>query len=131
MANLETRKPTDAGLKAQLKRLAGYHGYGDLKHELLRVLKTHAGSDEHAERILTSILDTRRPNENGFVSCPTPAEMIDYASQVPTVLNVHRHPDQRCPSCGGDGWKIKQVGSYSGAEPCPCTKADASDGLQA
>jgi hypothetical protein len=123
MANsdAEQRTRTDGGLKAQMKRLAGYHGYEDLKHELLRVVKKYAASDEHAERIVTHILDTRRPNENGFVSCPTPAEMIDYASQVPASPSQQRAPDENCTKCHGSGWHISERGGISGAERCTCT----------
>src|SRR5579864_8048507 len=110
----------EALLKAQVKRLAGYHGYDDLKHELLRVLKTHAASNEHAERIVTHILDTRRPNESGFISCPTPAELIDYAGQIPARLNQHRKPDIHCPICQGSGWRIFEHRGMSAAERCSC-----------
>jgi hypothetical protein len=116
----EQGKPTDAGLKGQLKRVAGYHGYEDLKYELLRVLKSHASSNEHAERIVTHILDTRRPNENGFSSCPTPAELIDYALQVPASLDQRRNPDKNCSVCGGSGWRIVELKGISGAEKCQC-----------
>jgi len=122
MTKTEQGKPTDTALKAQVKRLAAYHGYDDLKHELLRVLKTKAVSDEHAERIITYILDTRRPNENGFISCPTPAEMIDYVAQVPARLNQFKDPDKNCAMCGGSGWRITERGPISGAERCPCTQ---------
>lgn len=121
MDNTEVVKPTDAGLKAQLKRLVGYRGYEDLKHELLRVLKKDVASDEHAERIMTYILDTRRPNENGFISCPTPAEMKDYSDQVPTRLNQRKDPDKNCRFCSGTGWRITEYRGLSGADKCACT----------
>lgn len=118
MSNSEGGQLTDAGLKVQVKRLAGYPGYDDRKHELVRVLKKHTASDEHAERVVTKILDTRRPNENGFTSCPTPAEMIDYAAQVSANPNV---ADKNCSMCGGSGWRIIERGRVSGAEKCACT----------
>jgi hypothetical protein len=121
MANPGQENPTDAGLKAQLKRLSAYHGYDELKYELLRVLRTNASSGEHVERIVTRILDTRRPNENGFISCPTPAEMIDYAQEVPPRLNQTRPADKHCPICGGSGWCIVVFRGMSGADRCPCT----------
>jgi hypothetical protein len=121
MKNSENGQITDAGLKAQVKRLAGYPGYDDRKHELVRVLRRHAVSDEHIERVVTEILDTRRPNENGFTSCPTPAEMIVYAAQVSGNQNLRRDADKNCPTCGGSGWRITERGRVSGAEKCACT----------
>jgi hypothetical protein len=114
--------PTESGLKIQLKRLAGYYGYQDVKFELLRVLGKHAASDEHAERIVTLILDTRRPNENGFLTCPTPAELIDYAAQVPSTTGQMRLPDRNCTMCLGSGWRVVERKGISGADRCPCTK---------
>ena len=113
-------KPSESFLKAQIKRLAAYHGYQDSKHELLRVLKTHAVSDEHAERIVTLILDTRRPNENGYLSCPAPAEMIDYAVLAPASPHKLKDPNPRCSLCGGYGWKITERNGISAAERCCC-----------
>ena len=123
MAPREVSKLTEAGLKVQVKRLAGYHGYNDMKHEILRVLMTHAASDEHAERVITHILDTRRPNENSFISCPTPAEMIDYLAMFPATLNQRKAPDPGCPICGGSGWRFTERDGISGADKCPCTLA--------
>jgi len=122
MANAEQEKPTDAGLKAQLKRLSAYHGYDELKYELLRVLKTNASSDEHVDRIVTRILDTRRPNETGFLSCPTPAELITYSKEIPARLHQTKPADKNCPICGGSGWRIVVLRGMSGADRCPCTR---------
>lgn len=121
MANSEDGKPSDGGLKAQLKRLTAYRGYEDLKYDLLRVLRSHAASDEHAERIVTKVLDTRRPNENGFITCPTPAEMIDYAGEVPANPKQRKVADQNCSMCGGSGWRIIERRGLSAAETCACT----------
>ena len=119
--NSKPAEPTETRLRAQVKRLAAYHGYDNLKHELLRVLKTDAVSDEHAQRIVTHMLDTRRPNENGFISCPTPAELIDCAGQVPARLNQRKEADKNCTICGGSGWRIIERKGMSGADRCACT----------
>jgi hypothetical protein len=120
MINQELEKTTDAGIKAQVKRLAAYYGYEEFKHELVRVLKSRARSNEHVERIVTHILDTRRPNEHGFSSCPTPAEMIDYVAHVAPSLNQLRNPDKNCSICCGSGWRITERQRLSGAERCQC-----------
>jgi hypothetical protein len=121
MSNSGNGQLTDAGLKAQVKRLGGYPGYDDRKHELVRVLRKHVASDEHVERVITTILDTRRPNEGGFTSCPTPAEMIAYVAQVSADPTMRKVADKNCPTCGGSGWRITERGRVSGAEKCACT----------
>ncbi len=111
--------PIEAKIKAQVKRLSGYQGYEDFKHELVRVLWIHADSDERAEKIVTRILDTRRPNDAGFIKCPSPAELIEYAEKE-NCGKALRPAQTDCPDCSGTGWSLIQDEGYSAAKSCKC-----------
>jgi hypothetical protein len=120
---VKTDSITESGLKKQIARLKAYHGFEDLRGELLRVLWQQAHSDEHSERIVTEIIDTRRPSESGFISCPLPSELIDYARNVPPEKPpAVRDADPRCAVCRGTGWRIIQRDGLSGAEMCGCRR---------
>jgi hypothetical protein len=109
------------GIKKQIERLKGYGGYEELRIGLARVLQAKAASDEHAERIVTSIIETRMPGERGYLSCPGPAEMIAYVSATPiTAPPSMRPPDKSCACCAGTGFAIIERNGYSAAQPCEC-----------
>jgi hypothetical protein len=96
---------TEGGLKKQIARLRGFANYDGLRDELLRVLWSRAESDEHAERIITEIVDSRTSNENGFTACPAPAELIAIARTIPTSKPTGmRSPRRNCSECGGSGF---------------------------
>lgn len=125
---------SDEILKKQLSRLRGFHGFEDLKSELLRIFQRHAKEEGHAERVIDSILDTRRPSETGFVSCPIPAELKDYCEAAPVVDPSWQKPDPNCPNCKSTpGWRFGTVPYQGPAEwlvgtmvegsvRCECTK---------
>ncbi len=98
---------TESGLKKQIARLRGFANYDGLRDELLRVLWSRAESDEHAECIITEIVDSRTSNENGFTACPTPAELIAIARTIPASASkptgMHL-PRRNCADCGGTGF---------------------------
>lgn len=111
---------TETGLIAQIRRLRGYHGWEGLKDELLRILWREAYSDDHARRIIDSIIDERKPNEQGFVQCPTPAELADFARNEPEEIEVVSKPRTDCLECRGTGWKHVMRGEYSCVQRCLC-----------
>jgi hypothetical protein len=114
-------------LKNQVRRLTLYTGYEHVRHELLRKLRIEAADENHAERIITHILDNRLPNENGFLNCPTPAELKEYARQISAKPNQFKKADKNCPKCCGIGYEITQQGELSGAARCSCTRVDPDE----
>lgn len=113
-------------LMAQLKRLKFLRGFEESKDELLRALWNNSHSDGHAERVITRVIDTRRPNKEGFVSCPTPAELADYCAEVPSNAGGIKAPDKKCKLCADNpGWKVITRDGKSGVDRCPCTKVGA------
>jgi len=122
-------KLTQAHLKKQVARLKvlprgderpwGTDKEPGLREELLRVLWQQAASDEHATRIIDHLMD-------GAEFCPTPAELMAAAQEVPERLGMLREADAQCVNCGGSGWKRTQVGSYSGVKRCECTLKEVS-----
>jgi hypothetical protein len=100
-----TASLTESGLKKQIGRLRGFTNYDGLRDELLRVLWSRAENDEHAEIIVTEIIDSRTSNENGFTACPTPAELIAIARTVPITKPAGlRAPRKSCAECNGTGY---------------------------
>jgi hypothetical protein len=93
-------------LDKELKRLRGYHGFAGFADELKRVVNRHAADDDHVTRVVNEIVETRKPNAEGFLSCPSPAEMIDYCMAVPDHADQQQamgDPVPGCATCGGVG----------------------------
>jgi len=114
-------------LNQQLKRLRSVMCVSNLAfEELKRVVNSHAASDEHVGRIVDAIIDTRRPNEEGFVACPTPAEMADYCLNTPKSTKTGMgSADLDCNLCRGGGsiWRKGTTPFTSGnfyEFTCPC-----------
>jgi len=97
-------KLTEAGLKKQVKRLQGYANFDAFKEELLRVLWSHAVTDDHAERVVSRLIDAKVPNESGFSACPTPAEIIATCKLVPEKKQPARSANKKCVQCFGTGF---------------------------
>jgi hypothetical protein len=97
-------KLTEAGLKKQIGRLRGFGNWEALREELLRCLWSCAESDDHAQRAVTRLIDAKTPNESGFTSCPTPAEIIATCKATPAVKKPAARANKRCPECFGTGF---------------------------
>ena len=69
------------------------------------MLWRHSFSEDHAERVIDEIIETRLPNGEGFVSCPTPGEMLEYCRAVPEQAPEKTGTaSANCPRCGGTGF---------------------------
>jgi hypothetical protein len=125
---------TETVVREQIRRLRGYPRWEDFREELVKTLWRHAHSNEHAERILNEILETRKPDEKGFVSCPTVAELIDCCKCVPIdPPGAQMQPASKmCERCGGTGFvhtqrKVRAIPAmvarmYDYSAQCPCRK---------
>ncbi len=134
--NTQHGNDTETFMRTQIGRLKGFPRWEGFRDELVKVLWREAYSNDHAERIIDSVIETRRPNEEGFVSCPTVAELMDYCRAVPAERPLERKPaDGRCPLCHGIGFvhtqrKVRALPGlperlYDYSAPCPCRAASA------
>lgn len=106
---------TETFIKSQILRLAGMDFYPATKEavgELLKVLWTHADSEDHAQRIITRAIE-QAPDRR----CPTPAELIRLAAQVSEVETL----PAGCQRCHGSGWRTETRRT----SPWPGTEYDA------
>jgi len=78
--------------------------------ELVDELQQDTESPDHAERTVSSILDS-------FEKCPLPRDVRRIAYE----LRPERS-ESACGTCGGSGYVVAQIGGYSGAAPCACRK---------
>jgi len=89
----------------------------DAVRELVDELQQDTESPDHAERTVSSILDS-------FEKCPLPRDVRRIAYE----LRPER-PENTCRVCGGSGYVVRDVGGYSGAAPCACrTKPQEATG---
>lgn len=127
---------TETFMTKQIGRLKGYPRWEGFRDELVKILWRHSDSNEHAERIVDSIIRTRKPNDEGFVSCPAPAELIEYCKAEPTEAPPKAvAAKEDCPRCHGTGFihSTKRTRAlpglpereYSYSAPCSCRTATA------
>lgn len=132
----ESTELNEKHLMAQIGRLKAFHGWENLRHELLKILWRESQSDAHAERITDHVLSELRPNDEGFTACPVPAVFHEYCRCISGTDPAGIRPAKTdCQNCFGSGFVIttRWVRPLNGvglepyeataAAPCPCRRA--------
>jgi hypothetical protein len=74
--------------------------------ELVRALERSAQSNDHAERIVSEMLE-------GWRQAPVPVDVYEVAART-----REEAPPQDCERCLGSGWEHERVGEYDFVKPC-------------